>query len=196
MEFLFLRLLFRDLLLASRLLCSLRARGAARHAHNDGTRGNGLHDDGVRTDLSAGTNGEGAEDLCARAYHDAFFQRRMSLRSLGEGRSAQRHTVVDRAVVAHFRRLADHDAHAVVDEDAAADLGARMNFNAGKEAPDVGHPAGEALPSLKQTPVRRTMDHHRMKPRIGKDDFKRAVRSRILFPDGFNKFPSVTDNRH
>ena len=196
MELLFLRLLFRGLLLASRLLCGLRARGAARHAHNDGTCGNGLHDDGVRPDLSAGSDREGAEDLGARAYHDAFFQRRMALCSLGKRRSAQRHPVVDRAVVAHFRRLADHDAHAVVDEDAAADLCARMNFNAGEEAPDVGDPAGEAFPTLKQTPVRRAMDHHRMKPRIGKDDFKRAVRSRILFPDGFNKFPGVTDNRH
>ena len=120
----------------------------------------------------------------------------MALRAFGEGRSAERHPVVDRAVVANFRRLADHDAHAVVDENPAADLCARMNFNAGEEAPDVGDPAGEALPPLKPAPVRRAVDDHRMKPRIGKEDFERAVRCRILFPDGFNKFPGVTDNRH
>ena len=39
--------------------------------------------------------------------------------------------------VADLRRLADHYAHAVVNEKAIADLRARMNFDAGEPAPQV-----------------------------------------------------------
>jgi hypothetical protein len=38
--------------------------------------------------------------------------------------------LVDGAVVADFGRLADDDAHAVVDEDAPANLHSRMNLDA------------------------------------------------------------------
>ena len=46
-----------------------------------------------------------------------------------EARSAERHALIDRAAVADFGGLADHDAHAVIDEDAFADLRARMDLD-------------------------------------------------------------------
>ena len=46
-------------------------------------------------------------------------ERRVALRAALERGAAQRHALVDGAAVADFRGLADHHAHAVVDEHAA-----------------------------------------------------------------------------
>jgi hypothetical protein len=45
--------------------------------------------------------------------------------------------VIERDVLADLGGLADDDAHAVVDEEAAPDRGAGMNLDAGEEAPQV-----------------------------------------------------------
>ena len=45
------------------------------------------------------------------------------------------------AVVAHFCRLADDHAHAVVDEEALADLCTRMDFDAGEKPAKVRNEA-------------------------------------------------------
>ena len=51
--------------------------------------------------------------------------------------AAQGDTLIEGNVVADFRRLADHAAHAVIDEQAAADGGARMDLDPRQHAPDV-----------------------------------------------------------
>ena len=56
--------------------------------------------------------------------------------------AAQGDAVVDQAVVADLGGLADDDAHAVVDDQAAADRGAGVDLNAGPEAGPLGDSAG------------------------------------------------------
>ena len=71
-----------------------------------------------------------------------------------ERRAAERDALVDRAVVADLGRLADHDAHAVVDEDAPADLRARMDLDAGEEARQVRDEAPHPVQAVRPAPVR------------------------------------------
>ena len=54
-------------------------------------------------------------------------------------RAAERHALVDRAVIADLGRLADDDAHPVVDEDAPADRRARMDLDTGQPARPLRH---------------------------------------------------------
>jgi hypothetical protein len=58
--------------------------------------------------------------------------------------------VVERAVVADLGRLADDDAHAVVDEKAPADARAGMNLDAGQEPRQIAHQARQ--PAQLQAP--------------------------------------------
>ena len=50
---------------------------------------------------------------------------------------AQRDALVDRAVVADLGGLADDDTHAVIDEEAATNGGARVNLNPSPETGDL-----------------------------------------------------------
>src|SRR6185295_12879929 len=59
------------------------------------------------------------------------------------GRPAQGHPVVERAVVPDVGRLADHDAHPVIDEHPAANDRSRMDLDPRQPAGPVGQPAGE-----------------------------------------------------
>ena len=58
--------------------------------------------------------------------------------------AAQGHPVIERDVVADLRGLADHHAHAVVDEEAAADAGAGMDLDAGQEAAEMRERRGRS----------------------------------------------------
>ncbi len=55
----------------------------------------------------------------------------MTLRPTLKGRTAEGHTVINRAVITYFSGLADHDAHPVVDQHSVSDLSCRMNLNPG-----------------------------------------------------------------
>ena len=66
----------------------------------------------------------------------------MALGAPIQRRAAQRHALVNGAVIADLRSFADDHAHAVVDEHAPADDSRRMDFNAGEPAPEMrGKPA-------------------------------------------------------
>ena len=45
--------------------------------------------------------------------------------------ATERDALVDQNIVADLRRLANHDPHAVIDEKAAPDFGAWVNFDSG-----------------------------------------------------------------
>ena len=64
----------------------------------------------------------------AGAHDDVVRQRGMSLLSFGAG-AAQCHALVEMTIVADLRRLADDDAHAVIDEQPFADLGAGVDLD-------------------------------------------------------------------
>src|SRR5882672_10248102 len=98
--------------------------------------------------------------------------------------------MVDRAIVTDQRGFADHDTHAVVDEEAPADRGARMDFYAGQPAADVGQEARQPFEIPTPQPVRKPVKQQCVKPGIAGDDLPARARSRIaveydayLFPD-------------
>src|SRR5205814_1279486 len=66
-------------------------------------------------------------------------ERRVALLPLQAG-AAERDALEQRDIVADLRRLADHHAHAVVDEEATPDAGRGVDLDAGHEATDVRHP--------------------------------------------------------
>src|SRR5919108_1968778 len=114
---------------------------ALHHSRGDSDhRGTGWHfldDNRVRADTRAVADGKAAEDLRPRANDHAGTERRMALGSRIKRRAAESHPLVNRAAIADFGGLADDHAHAVVDEDAGADLGAGMDLDPGKPAPDM-----------------------------------------------------------
>ena len=57
--------------------------------------------------------------------------------------AAQGDSVVDEAVVSHLGGLADDDAHAVVDDQPAADLGPGVDLDAGPEPAPLGDEPGQ-----------------------------------------------------
>ncbi len=61
----------------------------------------------------------------------------MAFFALVERSTTQSHTLVNRAAVADFGCLADHDAHGVVKKHALADLRAGVNLYAREKAADV-----------------------------------------------------------
>ena len=56
--------------------------------------------------------------------------------------TAQRHTLVNRTVVADHRRLTDDNAAAVVNQNTVSELCTRMNLNQCKKAGHLRNPSG------------------------------------------------------
>jgi hypothetical protein len=59
--------------------------------------------------------------------------------------TAQRHTVINQTVISDYRRFADHDTHAMVDNNTAANGGPGVNLNAGKKTAPGGDDSGQQL---------------------------------------------------
>src|SRR4030095_16882860 len=100
-----------------------------------------------------------------------------------ERSAAQGDALVDGAPVAPLRRLADHHAHAVVDEHAAPDPGAGVDLDAGKPATEVGGEAPEAAQAIQPEQARELVDVDRMEPRIAGEHFPCAPRRRVAVED-------------
>ena len=63
---------------------------------------------------------------------------------LPERGASEGHALIEGAVVPDLSRLADHDAHPMIDENALADACAGVNFDAGQHPTDMrGEPPGE-----------------------------------------------------
>ena len=69
-----------------------------------------------------------AEHLRARAEDDIRANGGMAL-AFVPGRAAERHPLIHTDIVAELRRLADDDAHAVINKKAAPDAHRRMNLH-------------------------------------------------------------------
>src|SRR3546814_1500524 len=86
---------------------------------------------------------------------------------LGRG-AAEGDALVEGHVVADLRGLADHHAHAVVDEEAAPDGGARMNLDAGQQARDGGNPPPDQEPAPAPEGVGQPVEDDRLETGIAK----------------------------
>ena len=91
----------------------------------------------------------------------------MTLFTSPETRAAERHTLVNRAVISHLGGFTDHCAHTVVNKDTASDFCPRMNLDPGEKPGNMTHPAGEGVPALDPAPVTQPPELHRVKPGIG-----------------------------
>ena len=93
--------------------------------------------------------------------------------------TAERHPLVNRAVVADFRRLADYDTGSVINQDALAEPCPRMNLNQRHEARKLGNEARNEIVLVFPEPVRNAVGNQRMHPLIQKQHLKKTARRRI-----------------
>ena len=89
-----------------------------------------MHDDRVRPNGAVCTDLNIPQDFSARTDHNAVADAGVSF-SLTMPRAAEGHAVIEMDVVTDHSGFANDDAHAVVDEEASADLRARVDFDAG-----------------------------------------------------------------
>ena len=97
--------------------------------------------------------------------------------------AAQRDAVVDGAVVTDLSRLAEDDAHAVVDEQAPADPGTGVDLDAGlMPAALADPPCQKKVPALIQ-PVRDAVIDQNVKAGVQQNDLQHAARGGVLALD-------------
>ena len=93
--------------------------------------------------------------------------------------AAQGDAVVDEAVIPHLGGLADDDAHAVVDDQAAADLGTGVDLNARPEPAPLGDGPGQKLHLMTVTEMGRPMIDRGVDAGIEKKDLQLAPGCRV-----------------
>ena len=106
--------------------------------------------------------------------------------------AAQSDTVVDGAVVPDLTGLAEHDAHAVIDEQASADGGTGVDLDAGAAASVLADPAGKEKALVPVQPVRNAVIHQNVKARIQQNDLQHVACSGVLALD----VPRVLQQTH
>src|SRR5262249_36484732 len=99
--------------------------------------------------------------------------------ALIERGAAQGNALIKRHIVSQLGRLADHDAHSVVDEHAPPDLGAGMNLDAGQQTAKMGQKTPQDMPTALPSSVGRPVKQQRMQPRIAKHDLQPRSGGRI-----------------
>src|SRR4029450_5217131 len=117
-----------------------------RNADDNGVRGNLAYDDRARADPAAVADLEGADDLGAGADNDVVAQGRMAFLAL-QARPAEGHALQQRDVLTDLGGLADDDPHAVIDEEAGAELRGWMDLDARDEPRDVRQEARRDRPA-------------------------------------------------
>jgi hypothetical protein len=155
-------------------------------------RRNLVDDDGVGPDLGAVADRDRAEQLRAGADRHVVLHGRVALAGLEAG-ATERHALIERDVVADLRRLPDHDAHAVVDEQPLADPRRRVDLNPGQRARHVGQRARrERHPRARQR-VRDAVGQQRVQARPAGDDLGRrdVPRRRVALTHGRDVPPQL-----
>jgi len=100
--------------------------------------------------------------------------------------AAQRDALVERDVVADLGGLADHHAHAVVDEDALADDRARVDLDAGEPARQVRDEAPQPLQAVHPAPVRGQVQPDGVQAWVAGDHLEAAARGRVAVEDALD----------
>ena len=97
--------------------------------------------------------------------------------------------MVNGAVIANFRRLANNHAHAVVNKQIIADFGAGVDFNTGKMAAELRNEPCQRKPAVTVKKMGRPVPEQGMKTSIKKNDFENAFGSRIFLSNIFGIRP-------
>src|SRR5215813_15014528 len=90
-------------------------------------------------------------------------------------RAPERYALVQEHVVANFRRLADHHAHPVVNEQPPSDLGAGVNLDSRKQPRSLAYHARQRKPSPTVQAMRHAVQKDGVKAGIAKQDLQRAA---------------------
>ncbi len=80
--------------------------------------------------------------------------------------------MIEGAVIADLGGLADHDAHAVVNEQTAADRGARMDLDPRRHPSDMRDKAARKIPATHPQPMRHAVEEQCLEAGITQHDFK------------------------
>ena len=122
---------------------------------------------------------ERAEHLRARADHDVVAERRVPLADV-LARAAERHALVEQAVVADLSGLANHNPRPMVDDKSAADPRARMNLNPGPHLRPLRDRARQKAQPAHMQPVRDAVIDRRVQAVVEQDDLQRAARGGVI----------------
>ncbi len=147
----------------------------------------------IGADLGARTDGKRTEHLRARPDYNAIFQRRVAL-AFVPGCAAQGHALVQGHVITNLGGLANNDAHAVVDKETTADLGARMNLNPGQPTAEVRYQPRQPFPAHAPQGAGQAMDPDRMHARVAGQHFKGIARRRVTVENTLDIFSQTLEH--
>ena len=106
------------------------------HSYGSGLRRNFAQHHGICRDTGAIPHLEGPQYFGARRYHYIIPQGGVPLSLVFAG-APQGDSVVEQAVIPHFRSLANDNPHAVVDDKPLSDFGSGVNLNTGDMPGDL-----------------------------------------------------------
>ena len=155
--------------------------------------GNGADDDTSGAYFDVVADFDIAQDFRAGADDNFVANGRMALAGLLAG-SAEGDALIHENVVPDFGGLADNDAHAVVDEEAAADGGSGMDFNAGHGAGELRDDASEGEPASAVDAMGDAVDEDGVESGVAEEDFKHAAGGGVALEDGMDLLPEVREH--
>jgi hypothetical protein len=97
--------------------------------------------------------------------------------------AAEGDALEERAVIADDRRLADHDAHPVVDHHPPADAGAGVDLDPGQEPAEVREEPARQLVAAAPQPVGGVVDREGVETGRGEDDLGGRAGCRVPLAD-------------
>mmetsp|Transcript_39169 Transcript_39169/g.91926 ORF Transcript_39169/g.91926 Transcript_39169/m.91926 type:complete len:325 (-) Transcript_39169:72-1046(-) len=153
-----------------------------------------LGDDRAGADAGPCPDREAAQHAGIGADDHARAQGRMALGALGQRGATQSHALVDGAALTDFGHLADDDAHAVVDEDPAADARPRVDLDAGQKAAPVRQPTRQPLVAMVPQPVRAAVEHQRMQAGVARQHLPGGTGCRVAFEDQGDVFAQALEH--
>ena len=164
---------------------------AGRDADHGGVGRHGVDHHGVGADAGIVADGDRPQHLGAGADDHVVAHRRVALAAHG-ARDPQRDLMIEVAIVADLGGLADHHAHAMIDDKPPADLRGRMDLDPGQPAGDMGGKSAQQVPIMPPQPVGQAVPHHCMQPGIAKQHLQRRTRGGIAFPIACGSSPAKT----
>lgn len=142
-----------------------------------------LNDDGARANIHPISYIYGSQHGGARAHDDMVAQGRVAL-TPGQLGAAQRDAVIQHHIIADDRRLPDHRAHAMVNEQPPADDGAGMNLNPRQPPRQLRDEPRCAQPSPNPQAVGQPVRHDGMHPGIEQQHLRARTRRRVAGKNG------------
>ncbi len=119
----------------------------------------------IRANLGAFTHLKRPKDLGSGTHNHPIFQGGVSLALVPTG-AAQGHALIQGDIVTNLSSLTNNHTQAVIDKEAAPDLGPRMDLNSGKPATDGGQKTGQPFQVVGPQPMRGPVQQQRMQTGI------------------------------